>query len=118
MKFNELSAAHALISRFASGASMWRIRQALNQRHQLENEPVADFLYSIRSYCFQLNLPRSEWMHYFVLGLKPEICEYVILQQPKDLETAENFAKLRESVLTSPDKAATCDAKEIADRIV
>ena len=42
----------------------------------------------------------------------------MILQQPKDLETAENFARLRGSVLASPDKAATCDAKEIADRIV
>ena len=115
MKFNELSA--ALISHFAYGASVWRIRQALSQRRQLENESVADFLYSIRSYCVQLNLPRSEWMHYFVLGLKPEIREYVILQQPKDLETAENFARLRESVLTSPHKAATFDAKEIADRV-
>ena len=59
MKFDELSA--ALISHFAYGASVCRIRQALNQRRQLENEPVADFLYSIRSYCVQLNLPRSEW---------------------------------------------------------
>ena len=62
MKFDELSA--ALISHFAYGASVWRIKQALNQRRQLENEPVAVFLYSIRSYCVQLNLPRSEWMHY------------------------------------------------------
>ncbi|KAL9952661.1 hypothetical protein ACROYT_G039945 [Oculina patagonica] len=116
MKFDELSA--AIISHFACGASEWRIRQALSQRRQLENEPVNDYSYSIRSYCVQLNLPRSEWMHYFVLGLKPEIREHVILQQPKTLEEAENFSKLKECVLSGRQKIQTCEVKEIADRIV
>ncbi|KAL9979865.1 hypothetical protein ACROYT_G017589 [Oculina patagonica] len=116
MKFDELSA--AIISHFACGASEWRIRQALSQRRQLENEPVNDYSYSIRSYCVQLNLPRSEWMHYFVLGLKPEIREHVILQQPKTLEEAENFSKLKECVLSGRQKTQTCEVKEIADRIV
>ena len=53
-------------------------------------------------------------MHYFVLGLKPEIREYVILQQPENLEVAENFAKLKESVLTSTENAPKFDARKIS----
>ena len=116
MNFEELSA--AFISQFASGASKWRIRQELSQRRQLEKESVADYSYNIRSHCAQLILPRSEWMHYFVLGLKPEIREYVILQQPENLEAAENFAKLKESVLTSTENAPKFDVKEISAQII
>ena len=45
MSFDELSA--ALIHHFASGASEWRVRQALGQRRQLEKESVADYSYMI-----------------------------------------------------------------------
>ena len=93
MSFDDLSA--ALIHHFASGASEWRVRQALGQRRQLEKESVADYSYSLRTQCARLSLPRSEWTHYFVQDLKPEIREYVILQQPDNLESAENYAKLR-----------------------
>ena len=55
-------------------------------------------------HCARLNLPTSEGTHYVVRGLKPEICEYVILQQPENYEVAENYAKLKESVLASFDK--------------
>ena len=55
-------------------------------------------------HCARLNLPTSEGTHYVVQGLKPEICEYVILQQPENYEVAENYAKLKESVLASFDK--------------
>ena len=68
---------------FASGASAWRIRQPLGHRRQLEKEPVSEYSYSVRMHCASLNLPTSEWTHYFVQGLKPEIPEYVILQQPQ-----------------------------------
>ena len=64
---------------FASGASAWRIRQPLGQRRQLEKEPVSEYSYSVRMHCARLNFPTSEWTHYFVQGLKPEIREYVIL---------------------------------------
>ena len=65
----------ALTTHFASGASEWRIRQALGQRRQLEKEPVANYSYSLRTHCARLNLLRSEWTHYFVQGLKPEIAK-------------------------------------------
>ena len=116
MSFDDLSA--ALIHHFASGASEWRVRQALGQRRQLEKESVADYSYSLRTQCTRLSLPRSEWTHYFVQGLKPEIREYVILQQPDNLESAENYAKLKESVLSTSDKTPTFDAKQMSDRII
>ena len=90
-----------MVEHFASGASTWRIRQTLGQRRQLEKEPVSEYSYSVRTHCARLNLPTSEWTHYFVQGLKPEIREYVILQQPENYETAENYAELKESVLAS-----------------
>ena len=91
------------VHHFASGASEWRARQALGQRRQLEKESVMDYSYSLPMHCACLNLPRSEWTHYFVQGLRPEIREYVILQQPDNLESAENYAKLKESVLSTTD---------------
>lgn len=107
----------ALIEHFASGANERRIRQALSHRRQHGKEPVADYSFSIRSLCSRLNLPRSEWIHYFVQGLKPEIREYMILQQPVSFEAAENFAKLKESVLSSVNKPPVFDAKQMAPQV-
>ena len=79
---------------------------------------MADYSYSLRTQCAQLSLPRSEWTHYFVQGLKLEIRECFILQQPDNLESAENYAKLKESVLSTSDKTPTFDAKQMSDRII
>ena len=49
--------------------------------------------------------------------LKPEILKYVVLQQPDNLEAAENFAKLKESVLSSSEKATAVDAKQVSAQI-
>jgi len=116
MTFDQLSA--ELTKHFASGASEWRVRQALGQRRQLEKETVADFSYSLRTHCARLNLPRSEWIHYFVQGLLPEIREYVVLQQPENLEAAENYAKLKESVLANSVKLAAFYPKEVSAQIL
>ena len=69
-------------------------------------------------HCARLNLPTSEWTHYFVQGLKPEIREYVILQQLENYEVAENYAKLKESVLASSDKPQAFDPKQMSSQIV
>ena len=116
MSFDELS--EQLITHFASGASEWRVRQALGQRRQLEKESVADYSYSLRTHCARINLPRSEWTHYFVQGLLPDIREYVILQQPENLESAENFAKLKESVLAGSSKSTDFNPKEVSAQIL
>ena len=51
----------------------------------------------MRTLCLRLGLPRSEWTHdYFIQGLRPEIRDYVILQQADHLDEAENFAQLNE----------------------
>ena len=69
-------------------------------------------------HCARLNLSTSEWTHYFVQGLKPEIREYVILQQLENYEVAENYAKLKESVLASSDKPQAFDPKQMSSQIV
>ena len=69
-------------------------------------------------HCARLNLPTSEWTHYFVQGLKPDIREYVILQQPENYEVAENYTKLKESLLASSDKPQACDQKQMSSQIV
>ena len=111
MSFDELS--EQLITHFASGASKWRVRQALGLQQQLEKESVADYSYSLPTHCARINSPRSEQTHYFVRGLLPEIQEYVILQQPENLELAENYAKLKESVFAGSSKRTDFNAKEV-----
>ena len=51
MDFNELL--QQLITHFASGASEWRIRQALSQCRQLEKETASDYSYSLRTHCLK-----------------------------------------------------------------
>ncbi|PFX19095.1 Tetratricopeptide repeat protein 36 [Stylophora pistillata] len=59
VSFEELS--EKLVTHFASGATEWRVRQALGQRRQLEKESVADYAYSLRTHCARIDLPNSEW---------------------------------------------------------
>jgi len=53
-----------------------------------------------------------------VQGLKPQIREYVVLEQPESLEAAKNFAKLKESVLSSSEQTPVFDAKKMSSQIV
>ena len=93
-----------LISHFESKVTLWQLRQKLEERRQLLGETVADYYYyyyyyyDILSFCFRLNLPKSEWLYCFVRGLRPEIREHVILQQPPDFESALSVPKLKEVV--------------------
>ena len=86
LTFDEISA--ALIERFASGADNWRLRLELSQRWQMENESVETFSLDIRNYCSRLGVPKSEWLYYFIQGLRVDIREHVILQQPTNLDEA------------------------------
>ena len=89
------------ISYFQLNVTLWQLRQKLEERRQLLGETVADYYYDILSFCSRLNLPKSEWLYCFVRGLRPEIREHVILQQPPDFESALNIAKLKELVTLS-----------------
>ena len=52
-------------------------------------------------------------------GLLPEVREvYVILQQPENLESAENFAKLKESVFVGSGKRTDFNPKEVSAQIL
>ena len=99
LTFERLS--RKLISHFESKVTLWQLRQKLEERRQLLGETVADYYYDILSFCSRLKLPKSEWLYCFVRGLRPETREHVILQQPPDLESVLNFAKLKELVTLS-----------------
>ena len=99
LTFEELS--QKLISHFESKVTLWQLRQKLEERRQLLGETVADYYYDILSFCSRLNLPKSEWLYCFVRGLRPEIREHVILQEPPEIESALNIAKLKELVTLS-----------------
>ena len=129
MSFDEL--AGASVKRFASKAINWRLRQTLAQRVQLQSESVSEYACDIRKLCSRVNLPRAEWLHKFVFGLKTEIREHLILQQPDDLETAEELALLKEAVLDeklspaskggatlSKHEFSSVDAKEVAAQVI
>ena len=93
-----------LISHFESKVTLWQLRQKLEERRQLLGETVADYYYDILSFCSRLNLPKSEWLYCFVRGLRPEIRDHVILQQPTDVDSALNFARLKELVTLGKSK--------------
>ena len=56
-------------------------------------------------HCARLNLPTSECTHYFVQGLKQEIREYVIIQQPENYDIAERdcFGEFRSASSIRPE---------------
>ena len=77
------------------------VETKLEQRRQLLGETVADYYYDILSFYSRLSLPKSEWLYCFIRGLRSEIREHVILQQPPDFKSALNIAKLKELVTLS-----------------
>ena len=83
---------------FLSSTDNWVLRQELGQRKQKPNESLADYAAFIRQRCLRLGIPKAEEMQYYIQGLEPKIREFVILQQPKTMEEAENAAKIRNSV--------------------
>ena len=93
-----------LISHFESSVTLWQVRQKLEERRQLLGETVADYYYDILSFCSRLNLRKSEWLYGFVRGLRPEIRDHVILQQQTDVDSALNFARLKELVTLGKSK--------------
>ena len=70
------------------------------------------------THCARLSLQRSEWTHYFIQGLRPEIRDYVVLQQPDHLDEAENFTQLKEFVLASSDKTPTSSAQQLLAPVI
>ena len=107
-----------MINHFTSRATQRRIRQSLSQLLQLEKESVADYSHNVRNLCARLSLPKSEWTYYFIQGLRPEIRDYVILQQADNLDEAENFAQLKEFVLASGDETPTSNTQPFLAQVI
>ena len=95
--------------RFLSPTSNWVLRQQLGQRTQGPNESVNIYSADIRRRCQRLDIPIAEQLHYFVQGLRPDLKTYVILQQPKTLDEAENSARIKESIPGPPSINVTTD---------
>ena len=77
-----------LIPHFESNSIPRHLRQILEEPHRhLSGETVTDYHYDILSVCTRLNLPKSEWPYCFVRGLRPEIRDHAILQQPTDVDS-------------------------------
>ena len=89
-----------LIAHLESNVTLLLIRQKLEELRQLLVQTFADYFYVNISFCFRLNLhvPKSEWLYRFARGLRPEIHDHGILQQPTDADSALNFARLKELV--------------------
>ena len=91
-----------LLEFFNSGASKWRLRQELNQHKQGNLESVVDCTADIRRQSQRIGLPKAEWLHLFIQGLRSDIKNHVVLHQPESFEQAKNLAKLKE-VVTKPE---------------
>jgi len=59
----------ALEKQFSTETNIWQMRQRLIQRKQLESEPLSSYTKDIRKMCMSLNLPKDEWVYYFIQGL-------------------------------------------------
>ena len=90
-----------LREQFNSPASQWLARQQLNQRKMAPSESVADYSADIRRRCQLLRIPKAEWLHVFISGLRSDIKQHLVLQQPQTFEQAEQQAKLKEAVSTA-----------------
>lgn len=101
---------------FNSGASEWLVREELDQRKQGQNESVTNYSDDIRRLCQRLNLPKTEWRHAFVRGLRSELRSHVVPQQPATYEQAENLAALKEALSKNEPSVASL-TKELQETL-
>lgn len=97
----------AFKAQFLSHTDHWVLRQELAQRRQGSRETLSNYGTDIRKRCLRLDIPPPEQLHFFINGLRPELRNYVILQQPKNLEEAERYAKIKNSVSDATMPAST-----------
>ena len=88
----------ALKERFRAQNLDFILRQDLYARKQGLNEPLAMFTEDIIKRCQRLSLSDVEIMNIFINGLKKEIKNHVILNQPKSFAETDNVARLRAAV--------------------
>ena len=54
----------------------------------------------LRILCTTLQIPKSDWIHYFLTGLHDDLKHYVVFNQPKTFEEARHLARRKETVNT------------------
>ena len=87
----------ALREQFNPEVNKWLNRQKLDRYTQGPNTSLSEYAAQVRRLCQRLELPKTEWLHHFMRGLKPTLKAHVYLQQPKTFEEAEYAARLKES---------------------
>ena len=87
----------ALREQFNPEVNKWLNRQKLDRYTQGPNTSLSEYTAQVRRLCQRLELPKTEWLHHFMRGLKPTLKAHVYLQQPKTFEESEYAARLKES---------------------
>lgn len=88
----------AFKERFSSGPHKWILSQQLGTRKQRPNESLDTYAKDITRHCKRLGLSDADSMRYFIEGLQSDLQAYVALQQPKTLQEAESFARMKHTI--------------------
>ena len=95
----------SLRDRFANDNQSWIIWQAVSTRQQGAMESLDTYLTDLTNKFRRLKIADADKMRYFVQGLRPEICETVLLKQPRTFREAEEMARLACAVKTTMNNA-------------
>ena len=95
----------SLRDRFAKDNQSWIIWQAVFTRQQGAVESLDTYLTDLMNKFRRLKIADADKMRYFVQGLRPEICETVLLKQPRIFCEAEKMARLACAVKTTMNNA-------------
>lgn len=88
----------AFNERFAFGPHSWILSQQLGTRKMRSDESLDDYANDITRSCKRLGLSDTNSMRYFIEGLQSDLQAYVTLQQPKTLQEAESFARMKHTI--------------------
>ena len=95
----------SLRDRFANDNQSWIIWQAVSTRQQGTMESLDTYLTDLTNKFRRLKIADADKMHYFLQGLRPEICKTVLLKQPRTFREAEEMARLVCAVKTTMNNA-------------
>ena len=91
----------ALRNHFSPPSLRMLERTALNQRRMREGETLDTYTDDVNAKCRRLNLADADCLQIFVQGLKNDLKEYVLLQQPLTFLEAQNAAQLKQAASQS-----------------
>ena len=97
--FNRLR--DALRESFANDNQSWITWQAVSTRQQGPLEPLDVYLTDLTKKFRKLNISHADKMRYFVQGLRSDVRETVLLEQPQTFREAQEMARLACDVKTT-----------------